>query len=284
MLINKWLVIDQFDHEEYQGWEGGLCLQMQNEPGDIDKLYKNLQFLKKPFALLLSGNAVSLQDLSPTFIEKVVPLFFQPCYYLVNGCPLIFLDSEAPEEAKTPTRLLEKCRQQGLHLVTRAARDQASASSPSSLHVYHIASPDIQFDRIIQSWLFQYANAQNPDAIHFLIPGAQPALTELLTKMVQSELILQKTENYKLADTIYQREKLIEEYKHDLEITISMKNDLEFYLEMQKKQMADNVAWYHNEYEILPTWYKRTGHIIKVLMGRRSFLSLFNDKVKKYKD
>jgi hypothetical protein len=42
--------------------------------------------------------------------------------------------------------------------------------------------------------------------------------------------------------------------------------------------------WYHNEYEILPLWYKRFGHVLKVLMGKRSFRSLFSDDVKKYKN
>jgi hypothetical protein len=42
--------------------------------------------------------------------------------------------------------------------------------------------------------------------------------------------------------------------------------------------------FYHNEYEILPPWYKRLGHIIKVLAGKRTFKSLFNNNVKKYKD
>ncbi len=43
-------------------------------------------------------------------------------------------------------------------------------------------------------------------------------------------------------------------------------------------------AWYHNEYEILPLWYKRFGHILKVLMGKRTFRSLFYDNVKKYRN
>jgi hypothetical protein len=42
--------------------------------------------------------------------------------------------------------------------------------------------------------------------------------------------------------------------------------------------------FYHNEYEILPLWYKRFGHILKVIMGKRTFRSLFKDNVKKYKD
>lgn len=44
------------------------------------------------------------------------------------------------------------------------------------------------------------------------------------------------------------------------------------------------IKWYHNEYEILPLWFKRLGHIVKVLLGKRSFKSLFYDHVKKYKD
>jgi dihydrofolate reductase len=42
--------------------------------------------------------------------------------------------------------------------------------------------------------------------------------------------------------------------------------------------------YYNNEYEVLPLWFKRLGHIIKVIMGKRSFKSLFSDNAKKYKD
>jgi hypothetical protein len=42
--------------------------------------------------------------------------------------------------------------------------------------------------------------------------------------------------------------------------------------------------YYTKEYEILPLWYKRLGHIIKVLTGKRTFRSLYRDDVKKYKD
>jgi hypothetical protein len=53
---------------------------------------------------------------------------------------------------------------------------------------------------------------------------------------------------------------------------------------VQEREYYDVLNWYHNEYEILPLWYKRLGHIIKVIMGKRSFKSLFSDNVKKYKD
>jgi hypothetical protein len=41
--------------------------------------------------------------------------------------------------------------------------------------------------------------------------------------------------------------------------------------------------YYNNEYEILPKWYKRFGHLLKVVTGKRSFRSLFRNDVKKYK-
>ncbi|MGZ8510931.1 MAG: hypothetical protein ACXWWA_11160, partial [Chitinophagaceae bacterium] len=53
---------------------------------------------------------------------------------------------------------------------------------------------------------------------------------------------------------------------------------------VQEKEYYDVLNWYRREYEILPLWYKRVGHIIKVVMGKRRFRSLFRDDVKKYKD
>ncbi|MGZ5219640.1 MAG: hypothetical protein ACXWC7_06165, partial [Chitinophagaceae bacterium] len=53
---------------------------------------------------------------------------------------------------------------------------------------------------------------------------------------------------------------------------------------VQEKEYYDVLNWYRREYEILPLWYKRVGHIIKVVMGKRRFRSLFRDDVKKHKD
>ena len=51
-----------------------------------------------------------------------------------------------------------------------------------------------------------------------------------------------------------------------------------------KKQIIDLITFYKYEHEILPLWYKQFGHILKVIMGKRTFRSLFNDNVKKYKE
>jgi hypothetical protein len=49
-----------------------------------------------------------------------------------------------------------------------------------------------------------------------------------------------------------------------------------------QSQVAALQKYYNNEYEILPLWYKRVGHVVKVLMGKRSFKSIFRNNVKKY--
>ena len=39
---------------------------------------------------------------------------------------------------------------------------------------------------------------------------------------------------------------------------------------------ADSILqWYKREYEVLPGWYKRFGHVIKAFKGKRTFKSLF---------
>ena len=53
---------------------------------------------------------------------------------------------------------------------------------------------------------------------------------------------------------------------------------------LNRKRISDIVKFYKNEYEVLPLWYKRFGHVLKVITGKRTFRSLFNDNVKKYKN
>lgn len=46
-------------------------------------------------------------------------------------------------------------------------------------------------------------------------------------------------------------------------------------IENLKKNRDAIQEWYLKEYEVLPKWYKRTGHVIKAFMGKRTFRSLF---------
>jgi phenolic acid decarboxylase len=47
-------------------------------------------------------------------------------------------------------------------------------------------------------------------------------------------------------------------------------------------QAKEIQMYYNNEYEILPLWFKRLGHAIKVITGKRTIQSLFTKRTKKY--
>ncbi len=79
------------------------------------------------------------------------------------------------------------------------------------------------------------------------------------------------------ADDLNKKNLILKERLSNAEKTIGV------ILTKYKDDYEQLFTWYHNEYEILPLWYKRFGHILKVLMGKRTFKSLFHDHVKKYK-
>jgi glycosyltransferase involved in cell wall biosynthesis len=45
-----------------------------------------------------------------------------------------------------------------------------------------------------------------------------------------------------------------------------------------KQNVTETKNWYYKEYEVLPLWFKRLGHIVKVLQGHRKLKSLFSNK------
>ena len=45
-----------------------------------------------------------------------------------------------------------------------------------------------------------------------------------------------------------------------------------------EKEMEKIIAFYHKEYEVLPLWYKRLGHIIKLFTGKRKIWSTHHQK------
>lgn len=65
---------------------------------------------------------------------------------------------------------------------------------------------------------------------------------------------------------------------------VELKNQQQYVEVLRSAHATKEIQdYYTNEYEILPLWYKRFGHILKVLTGKRAFKSLYRDDVKKYK-
>jgi len=286
MLINKWLVIESLSNGSHKDWKGGFCLDLGSRPGEMSKLYLNLQRLpgENPFAILFSEQNSLKQNGNDSYIEDIIPLFFQPSYFLASDKPVIFLRKKSNDHSEFIERLSEKCTKQGLSVLLLETKNSGSVDNWTDQFAYEITSPNVDYDAIIENWLSHFLEDEDPGEIHFLCRHEEPALSTVLNKMREKEIALHNTVQYKFANLAYQKQKLIGKYKKELELRVSAEKDTQLYLSMQKKQTADNVEWYHHEYEVLPTWYKRLGHIIKVLTGRRTFRSLFSDKVKKYKE
>ncbi len=287
MFINKWLVTDSIDADKYKGGQAGLCLYLDMEPGDIGNFYKFFQNqpIEKPFAILLSGDDFDRQKADDSYIEKILGLFFQPSYFLVNYQPLLFLNNRTSACSDFLARLVKKSINQGLqNILILEIRISHYPDTTTNQFAYWVTDGNINYNLLVKNWLAQFLDNKNPTEIHLLISAKEQEVTEILNRILEKEISLKDTEDYKIASTFYQKQKLIEGYKHELSLKMIHERDTQLYLSIQKEERANGLKWYYYEYEILPVWYKRFGHIIKVLMGKRSFRSLFNKNVKKYKD
>lgn len=286
MFINKWLVTDSFDSPTNKDWKGGICLELPWESEVESDLYKKLQGLpvESPFAILLSENNCLVDEVSDSRIEKIISVFFQPSYFLTNDKLVVFLSDKIAGRGVFIGKLSEKCKKQGLSLLLLKTRSEGSSYHSEGQVAYEVTSPGIDYSAIVENWLSQFLEDKNSGELHFLFWKKDPAMAHVLNEMREKETELYNTDHYKFANALYQKQKQIDRYKKELDLKNSVEKSTQLYLDMQKKQTADNVEWYHHEYEILPTWYKRFGHVIKVLMGKRTFRSLFNDKEKRYND
>lgn len=114
------------------------------------------------------------------------------------------------------------------------------------------------------------------------------AIHEMLFFLTETEnkLLIENPNLHDLLNKYFRIENTNNSILNELEFTKFELENQKIYLEFFKnKDEAVKInQFYYNEYEILPLWYKKLGHIIKVLLGKRSLLSLFDNSLKKYKN
>ena len=111
---------------------------------------------------------------------------------------------------------------------------------------------------------------------------------EVIEKLRAAEhtLLTEVPLQYKILQEHKNKENQIIKLQEELRLTkIDLENQKTYLKVIKDADEAGKIdRFYFNEYEILPLWYKKFGHLLKVLMGKRSFRSLFDNNVKKYKD
>jgi hypothetical protein len=102
---------------------------------------------------------------------------------------------------------------------------------------------------------------------------------EILFSQQNPGLFSLKLQNRQLHKQVQQLELLCKAAQQEISNQVSHNQILR-----SSSQATALQNYYNNEYEVLPLWFKRLGHVVKALMGKRSFKSLYSNKVKKYKD
>jgi len=153
----------------------------------------------------------------------------------------------------------------------------------------HIDLPK-SFPNLSSAYINAIKKVASADASFFFFLEYPRDLPELLDVLSEADLVIRRDmsqiysllhENRSLMasnDQLISKSERIEEELESLQMNYNIT------IVRYKKQVTELQRFYDNEYEILPLWYKRLGHLIKVVMGKRSFRSLFDDKEKRYQD
>lgn len=286
MLINKWLVTDKIP-PTWSNNRVGLSLDFTVQPINLDEIYNSIrkQSADLPFSISIAAQDIADQTTNEEYIDSIIGFFFLPSYCKINYLPVIFLSGQKSSDVdQFLARIDEKCKKQGFQgvLALQACEAEHSAEANPSF-VFWLNNSDFDYDWVMKEWLAFSVAGKDPGEIHILIQRKEGS-DEILQYLEQQEERLIHTDDFVIAQILYQKQRLVNKYKHELLLKeISEKNN-RLYLSIQKQERENGLRWYYYEYEILPLWYKRVGHMIKVLQGKRSFRSLFNDDVKKYKD
>jgi hypothetical protein len=261
---------------------------------EINDTYKTIYSSQRyaPFCLYLYSINKELPN--EKLIDYLISITFHYNYLKVGlEIPFFIFDILHEEKEKIISLFIERFNAQGYDNIRYVHADKIGGSNTGYSKINH-AYFDGSLDNDFFSYYFErIMNRSKNDHPLIISVNSDIEIVAILSKIeaAEKELEIQdqhlynslkkimelEVTNNNLIDQIHIRQTRIE----SLENYVSSANAPE---SVYKKKMKDILKFYETEYEILPIWYKRFGHIIKVIMGKRTFKSLFNDNVKKYKD
>ncbi len=218
------------------------------------------------FCLVLESSVLT-ESIESKFTDQLIevlgPILFNYQYFTLNGIPLInFINEINMQLIKT--------------------------NIPLNLFIYkHESSGN---DKNLKDWYLNFLESRSTaQQLIFFFTNASKSLTEIYTRLENAEEELKETNPYLFAilEQVANFTRQVENYEINIRGLQKEMESKEAYIDnlhVPETTMKKVTDFYYYEYEILPTWYKRLGHIIKVIIGKRTFRSLFNDNVKKYKD
>jgi hypothetical protein len=226
-------------------------------------------------------------------LESITSFLFRPGYFRVGDQPVINLTGPSVQMlAEAATSISRYLSTQGfeaavLNYLEQASGEPVLAYTPSSAggRMHRLINSPAELARYYQQLLLE-GNVNSNDI--FFRPESEVELQPALLNLQKAEDDLREHHAGLYASILRNAalEKELNLLKIKYEYTRAELNNQKQFIEVLRSDHATKELqdYYHYEYEILPLWYKRLGHVIKVIMGKRSFRSLFRDDVKKYKD
>jgi hypothetical protein len=228
-----------------------------------------------------SGESRVLQQ-TEAFIHN---LLFHPSYYTEQAVPRLFYISTGVHQQDTHCCCLftEHIYEQGYsHVKWISIGEDRSEPTEETVPLYRYAEPQLLYQTYYNDFL-----AKGHINKHVVVDGTQVRgpLWEAQVQQAETDLAEVQPLLFKqmqlLAETL--KENAVLKWKENAGRT-EVENYKTYLQLIHSQDEAGKInAFYHNEYEVLPLWFKRLGHVIKVVMGKRTFTSLYDKGKKKYR-
>ncbi len=228
------------------------------------------------------GLTLNLQQPLTTAATRFIASFMMlPAFSRIGGQPVINLAAKDTALLDAATDELQSyLAQQGINeaIINRLADKPATGNYYSFIETGNLLPQQYRSilggERFYDNFIFiQVKSVVEMDETHAALKKVETDFGREFSKLVYlatSKMTLEK----KLRAADAKLNALEQELKNQQDYNALLRS------EHSTRELQD---YYNNEYEVLPSWYKRFGHIIKVMTGKRTLRSLFRDDVKKYK-
>jgi hypothetical protein len=302
MLLPSYFIIDITRLDELPDIQlpENFFLAYKITPGNIDQLntfYKKL-FLSNshtPFSLFISidnGKTLALEEFEK-HLEHLVSLSFHYSYNKSNGDnPLFIFESTTEGADKYISSLRKALTDQGYNALETIIIDHTPASAAGIKERNTICLyPQSGSGDFLSGYFREISTITSSRNTFFFFIDNPGNIRPVLATIEEAEKMLKKEAPQAWRLLKENRAMAVKQQELQNQLTIlgeKLESLSSYHLHsnapdsVYKKQVIELQEFYNTEYEVLPLWFKRLGHIVKVLTGKRTFKSLYNDNVKKY--
>jgi hypothetical protein len=256
--------------------ETNMAIVFPSDKELLKELYRHLSDLSArslfTFFFILPDGFRTKDD-----VAEAGRFFFLPNYFCPEGNrPLLLFRQQSPEDSVE--LFTQWCSDQGFDEPVVWGADHFPSVRGEADPLLWVTNE--QRDRYFESVMSRHDVLKwimYPAVIE--VPGLKEAV-ELQEKLEALRHFLEK-ESPDIRAVLGTIQKLEEERRSDkaqLRFLQQEVNNLRVFNEelRSSKETMHILNFYHTQYEVLPLWYKRFGHVIKILMGKRKLSFTFN--------